>query len=114
MKLKFTNSSQPVFLAIFLGTATGLVVATGDHTFIGRIAGLATGLPPPDTPMSREINHFVKLLTAVAVVFGVAFFIVALFMGYSFINAALFLIGNFIYTCANNIKMLIFLRKFQV
>lgn len=65
----------------------------GDNTFIGRIAGLASGLNVNQTTMARELNHFVKLICAVAVFFGVIFFIVALTMGYALIDAIMFLIG---------------------
>ncbi|ODN05419.1 Sodium/potassium-transporting ATPase subunit alpha [Orchesella cincta] len=75
------------------GTAKGIVVATGDGTFIGRIAGLATGLDSLETPMSREVTHFVIFISGVAVFFGVTFFIIALSMGYEIIAAAIFLIG---------------------
>lgn len=75
------------------GTAKGLVVAVGDSTFIGRIAGLASGLDSLETPMSKEVSHFVEWISAMAVFFGVTFFIVALCMGYDFLDAAIFLIG---------------------
>lgn len=82
------------FLNIIIqGTAKGIVVAVGDGTFIGRIAGLASGLDSLETPMSKEVTHFVKCISAVAVFFGVSFFVVALCMGYDFISAAIFLIG---------------------
>ena len=75
------------------GTAKGLVVSVGDNTFIGRIAGLTSGLDSSDTPMAREVAHFVKLISAFAVLVAVIFFIIALIMGYDWISAALFLIG---------------------
>ncbi|CAG7834151.1 unnamed protein product [Allacma fusca] len=75
------------------GTAKGIVVSVGDNTFIGRIAGLTSGLDSADTPLAREVEHFVKLISAVAVFFGVTFFVVSLVMGYALIDSALFLIG---------------------
>jgi len=42
------------------GTAMGVVVCVGDNTFIGRIAGLASGLDASETPLSKEVTHFVK------------------------------------------------------
>lgn len=45
------------------GTATGIVILTGDHTVMGRIAGLASGLETGDTPIAREIEHFIHLIT---------------------------------------------------
>jgi len=80
----------------FPGTAKGIVVSVGDNTFIGRIAGLVSGLDSSDTPMAREVAHFVKIISAVAIFFGLLFFVISLCMGYSFINSALFLIGTIV------------------
>ena len=60
---------------------------------MGRIAGLASGLSTEETPIAREIAHFVNIITAVAVFLGVSFCIIALFMGYTWIEAVVFLIG---------------------
>ncbi|XP_059140983.1 sodium/potassium-transporting ATPase subunit alpha-like [Physella acuta] len=75
------------------GTATGIVILTGDHTVMGRIAGLASGLETGDTPIAREIEHFIHLITGVAVFLGLSFGAIALYMGYSWIKAVVFLIG---------------------
>ena len=70
-----------------------MVVNIGDSTVMGRIAGLASGLESGDTPIAKEINHFIHLITAVAVFLGVSFFIIALILGYDWLNAVIFLIG---------------------
>ena len=75
------------------GTAKGVVVGTGDRTIMGRIAGLASGLEMGETPIAREINHFIHLITAVAVFLGVSFFIIAFILGYNWLDAVVFLIG---------------------
>ena len=75
------------------GTARGMVVNIGDNTVMGRIAGLASGLESGDTPIAKEIAHFIHLITAVAVFLGVSFFIIALILGYDCLNAVIFLIG---------------------
>jgi len=75
------------------GTARGLVVNIGDNTVMGRIAGLASGLESGDTPIAKEIAHFIHLITAVAVFLGVSFFVIALILGYDWLNAVIFLIG---------------------
>ena len=75
------------------GTARGMVVNIGDSTVMGRIAGLASGLESGDTPIAKEINHFIHLITAVAVFLGVSFFIIALILGYDWLEAVIFLIG---------------------
>uniref|UniRef100_H3AXY8 Sodium/potassium-transporting ATPase subunit alpha n=1 Tax=Latimeria chalumnae TaxID=7897 RepID=H3AXY8_LATCH len=75
------------------GTARGVVVATGDRTVMGRIATLASGLEVGKTPIAVEIEHFIHIITGVAVFLGVTFFILSLILGYSWLEAVIFLIG---------------------
>merc|ERR1712079_405435 len=70
------------------GTCVGTVVNIGDNTVMGRIAGLASGLEGGQTPIAKEIEHFIHIITAVAVFLGVSFFI-----GYNWLDAVIFLIG---------------------
>uniref|UniRef100_A0A8C5KEA0 ATPase, Na+/K+ transporting, alpha 3 polypeptide n=1 Tax=Jaculus jaculus TaxID=51337 RepID=A0A8C5KEA0_JACJA len=75
------------------GTARGVVVATGDRTVMGRIATLASGLEVGKTPIAIEIEHFIQLITGVAVFLGVSFFVLSLILGYTWLEAVIFLIG---------------------
>lgn len=75
------------------GTCTGIVIRTGDRTVMGRIANLASGLNTGETPISREIAHFIHLITGVSVFIGLSFFVIAFFMGYHWLDAVIFLIG---------------------
>ena len=95
------------------GTAKGIVVNIGDNTVMGRIAGkipskdslqhlilktffligLASGLDTGDTPIAKEIAHFIHIITGVAVFLGVTFFIIAFILGYHWLDAVIFLIG---------------------
>ena len=75
------------------GTATGIVVNIGDNTVMGRIAGLASGLESGETPIAKEIQHFIHIITGVAVFLGVSFFIIAFILGYHWLDAVIFLIG---------------------
>jgi len=75
------------------GTCRGIVVKTGDRTVMGRIANLASGLEVGDTPIAKEIAHFIHLITGVAVFLGVSFFIIAFILGYFWLDAVIFLIG---------------------
>ncbi|NXR40926.1 ATP4A ATPase, partial [Zosterops hypoxanthus] len=72
------------------GTATGLVISTGDRTVIGRIASLASGVGEEKTPIAVEIEHFVDIIAGLAVLFGGTFFTVALVIGYPFLRALVF------------------------
>ncbi|XP_047697016.1 sodium/potassium-transporting ATPase subunit alpha-4 isoform X4 [Prionailurus viverrinus] len=75
------------------GTARGVVIATGDSTVMGRIASLTSGLEMGKTPIAVEIEHFIHLITAVAVFLGVSFFGLSLSLGYGWLEAVIFLIG---------------------
>merc|ERR1712214_133883 len=75
------------------GTAVGIVVNIGDNTVMGRIAGLASGLESDETPIAKEIAHFIHIITGVAVFLGVTFFIIAFILGYNWLDAVIFLIG---------------------
>uniref|UniRef100_A0A8C3WBB3 Sodium/potassium-transporting ATPase subunit alpha n=1 Tax=Catagonus wagneri TaxID=51154 RepID=A0A8C3WBB3_9CETA len=75
------------------GTARGLAIATGDATVMGRIASLTSGLKVGQTPIAAEMQHFIRLITALAVFLGVTFFGLSLTLGYSWLEAVIFLIG---------------------
>uniref|UniRef100_A0A8C8CEB2 Sodium/potassium-transporting ATPase subunit alpha n=1 Tax=Oncorhynchus tshawytscha TaxID=74940 RepID=A0A8C8CEB2_ONCTS len=75
------------------GTARGIVINTGDRTVMGRIATLASGLEVGRTPISIEIEHFIHIITGVAVFLGMSFFVLSLILGYSWLEAVIFLIG---------------------
>uniref|UniRef100_A0A8C5TDH3 ATPase Na+/K+ transporting subunit alpha 2 n=1 Tax=Malurus cyaneus samueli TaxID=2593467 RepID=A0A8C5TDH3_9PASS len=74
-------------------TARGIVISTGDRTVMGRIASLASGLEVGRTPIAMEIEHFIRLITGVAVFLGLSFFILSLILGYTWLEAVIFLIG---------------------
>merc|ERR1711971_754584 len=75
------------------GTCVGMVVNIGDNTVMGRIAGLASGLEGGQTPIAKEIEHFIHIITGVAVFLGVTFLIIAFILGYNWLDAVIFLIG---------------------
>lgn len=75
------------------GTCTGIVVQIGDSTVMGRIANLASGLGSGKTPIAVEIEHFIHIITGVAVTLGVTFFVLSLILGYPTLTAVIFLIG---------------------
>merc|ERR1711997_191299 len=73
--------------------AVGMVVNIGGNTVMGRIAGLASGLESDETPIAKEIAHFIHIITGVAVFLGVTFFLIAFILGYNWLDAVIFLIG---------------------
>ncbi|XP_049603657.1 sodium/potassium-transporting ATPase subunit alpha-2 [Syngnathus scovelli] len=75
------------------GTARGVAIATGDRTVMGRIATLASELEVRRTPINIEIEHFIHIITGVAVFLGVSFFVLSFILGYTWLEAVIFLIG---------------------
>lgn len=75
------------------GSGLGIVIATGDNTVMGHIAGLTAQLSSGETPIAKEIHHFIKLITLVACGLGVSFFILAKLNDYPWLEAVVFLIG---------------------
>lgn len=75
------------------GEATGFIILTGDDSIIGRIAQLASGTDTDETPIAKEIHHFINIITVIAVVLGVSFFIIGFIVGYDVITNLVFMIG---------------------
>ncbi|KAK0402876.1 hypothetical protein QR680_016590 [Steinernema hermaphroditum] len=75
------------------GTAKGIVVYTGDRTIMGRIARLTSQLDAGMTPIGREIQHFIHIITGVAFFIGITFFIISLAVGHNWLKCTVFLIG---------------------
>jgi len=76
------------------GFGTGVVFKTGDETAIGRIANLATSAETKQTPLSHEIERFIILISIVAVVLGVTFFLYGLLIvKYKPVDMLVFAIG---------------------
>ncbi|KAL6481399.1 hypothetical protein MHYP_G00094790 [Metynnis hypsauchen] len=75
------------------GSASGIVINTGDRTVMGRIATLASSLEVGKTPIAIEIEHFIHIITTVAVFLGVTFCTLSLILGYGWLEAVIFLIG---------------------
>ena len=63
------------------GSARGVVVATGDGTVMGRIAALAMSTKNEQTPINREIHHFIVIISAIAIFLGVLFFVLNIIIG---------------------------------
>src|SRR3954468_1719805 len=54
------------------GRGQGVVVATGMHTEMGRIAGMLAHVPAEHTPLQKELDHVGRLLGGVVVVIAIA------------------------------------------
>lgn len=75
------------------GLGTGVVIATGDNTLIGHIAGLTSGIEPEEMPIKKELKHFIKFITVLAIFIGATFFVISIAIGYRFFESFIFLIA---------------------
>ncbi|KAH9857520.1 aminophospholipid-transporting P-type ATPase [Lenzites betulinus] len=64
------------------GEGWGVVVRTGDHTLIGQIAALTGTESGKKSPLASEIGRFVMMVSAIAIVFAVVFFVVGITTAY--------------------------------
>eukprot|EP00042_Codosiga_hollandica_P057859 m.863267 g.863267 ORF g.863267 m.863267 type:complete len:1278 (+) comp59699_c0_seq1:464-4297(+) len=60
------------------GEAIGLVVRTGDHTFIGQIAHLSTSAEQKESTLQVEIRHVIRFIAILAVTMAVISYTVAM------------------------------------
>jgi sodium/potassium-transporting ATPase subunit alpha len=76
------------------GKGKGLVFRTGDDTAIGRIANLTDSADNKQTPLSHEIERFIILISAVAMILGISFFLYGLIIvEYGVVDMLVFAIG---------------------
>ena len=68
------------------GQATGIVVAIGDHTEIGRISQLISSTTELATPLTRKISEFSKIILYAILALAVLTFIVEVARGASVIE----------------------------
>jgi sodium/potassium-transporting ATPase subunit alpha len=78
---------------ILSGHGRAVVFATGMRTEFGRIANLATALEPSPSPLQREIVKVTRVIAAIAMAMGAAFFAIGLWTGLGFWISAIFGIG---------------------
>jgi len=96
----WTNSGVSLLQArdlVFSGTtctggeATAVVVATGMHSELGRIAALSQRVAPEQSPLERQVRTVAWLIAMIAVVMAAAFMPIATLGGGLTLSAALVL-----------------------
>ena len=75
------------------GSCKGVVISTGDRTVMGRIAALAMSTKNEQTPINKEIHHFIYIISSIAIFLGVLFFVLNVFLGTPLIENLVFMIG---------------------
>ncbi|WP_292380445.1 cation-translocating P-type ATPase [Methanosarcina sp. UBA289] len=75
------------------GNGKAIIFGIGHNTQIGSLATLTQQTSGVDTPIRKELNHFIKVISAIAVIMGVIFFILAFFLQNVFLASLIFAIG---------------------
>ena len=105
--------SRYIFVTLLvLGSCRGIVIGTGDRTVMGRIANLTTGVDTVKSPISKEIDHLVTIITTIAVIISLIFFILAFIVGFFWLDAIIFLIGIIIANVPEGLLATIAVRHF--
>jgi len=71
------------------GSGTGVVVATGDKTEVGSLAGDIESVEDPITPLQREMENVSRIMLVVISVLVVLIFIIGLMQGQTFTHMLL-------------------------
>ena len=75
------------------GNGKAVIFGTGQNTQIGSLATLTEQTSSVDTPIRKELNHFIKIISAIAIFLGITFFLLAFFLQDIFLASLIFAIG---------------------
>jgi sodium/potassium-transporting ATPase subunit alpha len=75
------------------GNGKAVIFGTGQDTQIGSLATLTEQTVSVDTPIRKELNHFIKIISTIAIFLGITFFLLAFFIQDVFLASLIFAIG---------------------
>jgi len=75
------------------GNGKALVYSTGMHTEIGKIVRLTKETKRVKTPLHKELSHFIKVISSIAIILGIGFFATSFFIGNPLMGSMIFAIG---------------------
>lgn len=89
------ESRNMLFSGTLVQTGNGMAVVfgTGMNTEIGKIVKLTKETKEVLTPLHKELNHFIKIISYIALGLGFSFFIISLFLGQKATGSLIFAIG---------------------
>lgn len=89
------DSPNMVFSGSLVQSGEGRVVLveTGMHTQIGGIVELTKATKATETPIHKELEYFIKVISFIAIFLGVSFFAVSVAIGNDVIASLIFAIG---------------------
>ena len=92
------NMPNMVFMgsSVSSGNGRGVIVATGLSTEFGRIFTLTTSVKEEKSPLQISIDRMARLVSIIAIFFGVALFVMGRVLGLQWVGAVLFAMGVFV------------------
>jgi Ca2+-transporting ATPase len=75
------------------GSATGVVVATGMDTEMGKIAGMTESTGEVQSPLQRELGALARWLTGIAVAVCAGVFVLSLVLDFGFFTSLIYSLG---------------------
>lgn len=75
------------------GNGKAIIFGTGANTQIGRLAILTKRTSSVETPLRKELNSFIKVISSIAILLGISFFLVGFFVQDTFLLNLIFAIG---------------------
>ncbi|WP_407356722.1 cation-translocating P-type ATPase [Methanolobus sp. WCC5] len=75
------------------GNGKAIVFATGSNTQIGKLAALTEETSSVDTPIRKELNDFIRIISSIAIFLGIAFFLIGFIIQDRFLSNLIFAIG---------------------
>jgi len=84
-----------VFSSTLVQTGNGeaVIFSTGSDTQIGKLSLLTEETVSVETPIRKELNRFVKIISAIAIFLGIVFFIAGFLIQDTFLANLIFAIG---------------------
>jgi sodium/potassium-transporting ATPase subunit alpha len=75
------------------GNGAAIVCGTGMNTQLGRIAQLTKQTEEVQSPLRKELNHFITIISAIAITLGLSFFAISFLTGNRLMASMIFAIG---------------------
>ncbi len=75
------------------GNGKAIILGTGANTQIGRLALLTKRTSSVETPLRKELNRFIRIISSIAIFLGISFFLVGFFVQDTFLLNLIFAIG---------------------
>ncbi len=75
------------------GDGKAIVYSTGNDTQVGKIMALTKETADVDTPLHRELHHFIWIISAIALTVGTLFFLLGLLRDLTLISSLIFAVG---------------------